>query len=73
VQYPWHVRLLHESVHARLHRYLWLHKRPTGYSSCLLEQDAPEVDEADALFMTGACSAFVSHLTNKARLVGLLT
>jgi hypothetical protein len=40
---------------------------------CLLEQDAPEVDEADALFMTGACSAFVSHLTNKARLVGLLT
>jgi hypothetical protein len=32
-----------------------------------------DVDEADALFMIGACSAFISYLINKARLVGLLT
>lgn len=36
--------------------------------------DAPEadVDEADALFMIGACAAFVSYLIHKARLAGLL-
>jgi hypothetical protein len=34
------------------------------------EKGAPDVDEADALFMIGACSAFVSYLISKARLVG---
>ncbi|MGY8669214.1 hypothetical protein Q3C01_43710, partial [Bradyrhizobium sp. UFLA05-109] len=43
-----------------------------GIRHSLLEKDAPDVDEADALFMIGACSAFVSYLINKARLVGLL-
>jgi hypothetical protein len=38
----------------------------------LIEKGAPDVDEADAMFMIGACSAFVSYLINKARLVGLL-
>jgi hypothetical protein len=33
---------------------------------------APDVDESDALFMIGACSAFVSYLINKSRTVGLL-
>jgi hypothetical protein len=43
-----------------------------GIRHALLEKDSPDVDEADALFMVGACSAFVSYLINKARLVGLL-
>jgi len=37
-----------------------------GIRHALLE-DAAEVDEADALFMLGACAAFVSYLINKAR------
>lgn len=44
-----------------------------GIRHALLERDAPNVDEADALFMIGACSAFVSYLINKARSTGLLT
>jgi hypothetical protein len=43
-----------------------------GIRHALLDKDAPDVDEADALFMVGACSAFVSYLINKARVVGLL-
>jgi hypothetical protein len=43
-----------------------------GVRHALLDKDAPNVDEADALFMIGACSAFVSYLINKARAVGLL-
>jgi hypothetical protein len=42
-----------------------------GIRHALLE-DAAKVDEADALFMLGACAAFVSYLINKARLSGLL-
>lgn len=43
-----------------------------GIRHALLEKGAPDVDEADALFMIGACSAFVSYLVNKARAAGLL-
>jgi hypothetical protein len=43
-----------------------------GIRHALLEKDAPDVDEADALFMIAACSAFVSYLINKARSAGLL-
>jgi hypothetical protein len=43
-----------------------------GIRHALLDKDAADVDEADALFMIGACSAFVSYLINKARLAGLL-
>jgi hypothetical protein len=43
-----------------------------GIRHALLEKNAPDVDEADALVMIGACSAFVSYLINKARSVGLL-
>jgi hypothetical protein len=43
-----------------------------GIRHALLEKGAPEVDEADGLFMIGACSAFVSYLINKARAGGLL-
>ena len=42
-----------------------------GIRHALLE-DAAKVDEADALFMLGACAAFVSYLLNKARPNGLL-
>src|ERR1700686_4042791 len=44
-----------------------------GIRHPLLEKEAPSVDEADAMFMIGACSAFVSYLINKARAAGLLT
>jgi hypothetical protein len=50
-----------------------------GYSSdehgirhALLDDGAANVDETDALFMIGACAAFVSYLINKARTAGLL-
>jgi hypothetical protein len=33
---------------------------------------AREIDETDALFMIGACAAFVSYLINKAQSAGLL-
>jgi hypothetical protein len=38
-----------------------------GIRHALVFQDAPEVDEADALFMLGACAAFVSYLAAKSR------
>lgn len=43
-----------------------------GIRHPLLDKAAPDVDEADAIFMIGACSAFVSYLVNKARSAGLL-
>jgi hypothetical protein len=44
-----------------------------GIRHALLDKGAPAVDEVDALFMLGACSAFISYLINKSRAVGLLT
>jgi hypothetical protein len=44
-----------------------------GIRHPLLDKDAAQVDETDALFMIGACSAFVSYLINKARTAGLLS
>ena len=43
-----------------------------GIRHALLDDSTAKVDEADALFMFGACAAFVSYLINKARLNGLL-
>lgn len=43
-----------------------------GIRHPLLDKDAAQVDEADAMFMLGACAAFVSYLINKARTTGLL-
>jgi hypothetical protein len=43
-----------------------------GIRHPLLEKSTADVDEADALFMIGACAAFVSYLINKARTAGLL-
>lgn len=43
-----------------------------GIRHPLLEGSAATVDETDALFMLGACAAFVSYLINKARAAGLL-
>lgn len=43
-----------------------------GIRHALLDDSTAKVDEADALFMFGACSAFVSYLINKARTNGLL-
>jgi hypothetical protein len=43
-----------------------------GIRHPLLEKTAPDVDEADAIFMIGACSAFLSYLVSKSRAAGLL-
>lgn len=42
-----------------------------GIRHSLLDKEASEVEEADALFMIGACAAFVSYLLSKARAAGL--
>ena len=39
-----------------------------GVRHALLEGASPEVDEADALYMFGACAAFVSYLIRKGSL-----
>ncbi len=43
-----------------------------GIRHPLLDDPQARVDEADALFMIGACAAFVSYMIHKARLAGLL-
>ena len=43
-----------------------------GIRHPLLDDNSANVDETDALFMIGACAAFVSYLINKARVAGLL-
>jgi hypothetical protein len=43
-----------------------------GIRHALLDDPMANVDETDALFMLGACAAFVSYLINKARSAGLL-
>lgn len=44
-----------------------------GIRHAHLNEPSSKPDEADALFMIGACAAFVSYLINKARVAGLLT
>jgi hypothetical protein len=43
-----------------------------GIRHPLLDDGTAKVDETDALFMLGACAAFVSYLINKARSAKLL-
>lgn len=43
-----------------------------GIRHALLDDSTAKVDETDALFMLGACAAFVSYPINKARANGLL-
>jgi hypothetical protein len=43
-----------------------------GIRHPLLDDGTANVDETDALFMLGACSAFVSYLINKGRKAGLV-
>jgi hypothetical protein len=43
-----------------------------GIRHPLLDDSSAKVDEGDALFMIGACAAFVSYLINKARTSGLI-
>jgi len=42
-----------------------------GIRHALVDEGTAKVDEADALFMLGACAAFVSYLITKARMSGL--
>ncbi|UXS31910.1 hypothetical protein FY152_07360 [Agrobacterium tumefaciens] len=42
-----------------------------GIRHALLDRGDAEVDEADAMFMIGACSAFVTYLVQKKRAAGL--
>lgn len=43
-----------------------------GIRHALLEQPVAAIDETDALYMLGACAAFVTYLIGKARAAGLL-
>lgn len=43
-----------------------------GVRHALLDKASSEVDEADALFMIGACASFVSYLIAKGRAAGLV-
>ena len=43
-----------------------------GIRHSLLDDGTAAVDESDALFMIGACAAFVTYMINKARAAGLL-
>lgn len=43
-----------------------------GVRHALLDQGDAKVDEVDALFMLGACAAFVSYLIGKGRSAGLI-
>ncbi len=43
-----------------------------GIRHPLLDDPSAKVDETDALFMIGACAAFVSYVVNKARTAGLI-
>jgi len=43
-----------------------------GIRHAHLNEPSASPDEADALFMIGACAAFVSYLINKSRSAGLL-
>jgi hypothetical protein len=43
-----------------------------GIRHALLDDGEAKVDEADALFMFGACASFVTYLIGKARQSGLL-
>ena len=43
-----------------------------GIRHPLIDDPQAKADEIDALFMMGACAAFVSYLINKARIAGLL-
>lgn len=44
----------------------------SGIRHALIEKGDANVDEADAMFMLGACAAFVSYLIAKARSAGLI-
>ena len=44
-----------------------------GIRHPLLEEGAPQVTEADALFMLGACASFVTYMITRARAAGVLT
>lgn len=43
-----------------------------GVRHALVLQDKAKVDEADALFMLGACASFVSYLVAKGRQIGVI-
>lgn len=43
-----------------------------GIRHALLDDSTAKVDETDALFMLGACAAFVSYLVNKARSAAII-
>lgn len=43
-----------------------------GIRHPLLDDEQARVDEADGLFMIGACAAFISYMIHKARMAGIL-
>ena len=63
---------IHEAMKAGFTKLYGFTSNEQGIRHPLLEVPAAGVDETDALFMIGACAAFVSYLINKARTAGLL-
>lgn len=63
---------MHPALREALSRLYGYTSDESGIRHALLEGDA-NVDEADALFMLGACSSFVTFLIAKSRSAGLLS
>lgn len=64
---------LHGGLKSAFNKLYGYSSNEEGVRHALVFQDGPAVDEADALFMLGACAAFVSYLLTRARAGGLLT
>jgi len=58
-------RPLHPAFQDALNKLYAYTSDEKGVRHALLESDQAKVDEADAIFMIGACASFVSYLINK--------
>jgi hypothetical protein len=70
----WLGTLREREIGEKVSRETFVHRSPYGYASnaqgirhALLDADEATVDEADALFMIGACATFVSYLSSTRR------
>jgi hypothetical protein len=63
---------IHGAMKAALGSLYGFASNEEGIRHSLRQEPAANVDETDALFMIGACAAFVSYLINKSRAAGLL-
>lgn len=66
------VDTIHPSIRNSLSALYGYTNQEPGVRHSLVDGDAAKVDEADALFMLGACAAFVSYLIAKGQAAGLI-